>query len=405
MDDAARWLKDREALGFSKRGEARALRSFREMLGAVFAELTVESYEKLYPRRDGKGAEPVWVCRCVCGGAVSMRTSALQNGDRKNCGRCAEKLGTNWTELQLRRLALSVEFEGTLGVYSVAGPKLIIGVRDYSDVLVRTLCAEFGMGNVTYAQPKWHGRIAQWQVTGLEAAVLARHVAPYMVCKKQQAELVAGFSIKSHSSGKVTAEIQSERMRLRARTKELNRRGPRDPDPAWAPLAAEWIAWAANAPAENRYELLAWAIEWEGYICIREKPSASSVGGLTHSPVVGLSQVAHRGCLLNVVNALSGGLGKLSGVLRPQRETWAPMQCWTVTGFTDAKRLAAGLAPHLKCKKRLAELVQEFPEWPHAPEPMPKSVLDKRRELAAESKLVNAYDYEYRSLFEEDDPP
>src|SRR3990167_6202666 len=168
MDDVAKWLKDREALGFSKRGEARALHSFQEMLKpSVFWGLTVVSYERLYPRRDGLGAEPVWVCRCVCGGTVSMRTSALQNGDRKNCGRCAELVGQGWSEQLLRKLALSIEFEGSLGVYPSVGPKLTVGVRDYSEGLVRSLCEETGIGSVTFTSfvEEGRGRVAQWQVS------------------------------------------------------------------------------------------------------------------------------------------------------------------------------------------------------------------------------------------------
>ena len=393
MDDEARWKKNREALGFSKKGEAQALRSFREMSELVFGDLKVVSYEKLYVRHDGKGAEPMWLCSCACGGNVVARASALRAEDLKNCGKCGLLVQRNWGEQLLRRLALSLEFKGTMGIYEKgtgsATAKISIAVRDYARELLDVTCGELGVGSVTIAKYEDRGFMAQWQLAGGEAVALAKAVAPYMVCKKEQAEMVANYDPGSRGV-KVAPDVRAERMRLCLRTKELNKKGPRDVSPEWASLKEKWVVWIATASVQERMNLLAWSIEWEGFIGVYERASTESARGVSHGIQIGIPQSVHRTCLLEIMLELAGGIGHLGAVRASSKLGHSAMRNWTVQGIGGGKKLAHELIPFLKCKKRLAETVVEFPEWDNAPLPMPDEIFQKRHALAMESKRINA---------------
>ena len=177
-------------------------------------------------------------------------------------------------------------------------------------------------------------------------------------------------------------------MRLYTRTKELNKRGPRDVNPEWAAAAGAWMDWISTAPAQQCAEILAWSIEWEGNIGVHERVSPASYRGVSHGVEIAIPQSVHRFCLLQIMQKLAGGRGYFTGVQIDPRPGNAARRTWKVEGLADAKVLAKLLVPHLRYKKRLAELVTEFPECDT--KPVPLDIFTKRRALAEESKRLNS---------------
>lgn len=73
----------------------------------------------------------------------------------------------------------------------------------------------------------------QTNITGARAIALCGSMAPFMLTKQRQAELVAGWPVVR--SGRVPEAVAIERAAIRAEIRRLNRRGPLDP-PAETPV-------------------------------------------------------------------------------------------------------------------------------------------------------------------------
>lgn len=390
----ARWLVDRRAIGLRPLTSPvillRARRAFYRMLGARFGQLVVGRYEGLHTFVGGHAPDKKWRCVCACNAQIVTRGSPLLSGESRSCGACHfTRPIPNWGELTLRKVALSFEFEGSIGVYKIT-PLMVISVRGYSGAYLESLWREVGIG--TYGQEKPKGN-AVWTAAGVDAINLSTALLPYLVTKAAQARCVSDYPLGQRNK-RVTQEMRQLRAKLHTETLGLNRRGPKLADPGWSARVVEWVTWAERVATEaQRMELLAACIEFEGALGVRERVNPGSARGLSHGVYLNVAQATYRVGLLEIVSALAGGLGRVSSSQEPPREGWSPMSGWWVTGTETAKRLARGFHPYmLTFKQRLAELIAEYPDWGRAPMPVPAEMFARRSELAAESKALNACD-------------
>ena len=385
--DERRWIKDREAKGLAI-PTAPSLQSFCAEVGRTYYQLTVVGYAGIHVTEGKRASDTIWRCRCACPTQteLTVRQSFLRNGTVKSCGRCTLGTPRQWPEQLLRKLALSFELEGAIGIYNV--PKLVIGVRSYSIELLQRLKAETSVGAIT-EYTNSYGRVAQWQIAGVEAKLLARHVAPFSICKHEQWRLVEKFPIGDRGQ-RVSVEMADERDDLRAASRELNKRGPEASSADdWKDRAASWKGWIASAPIESRMELLAWAIEWEGHMGIGERVCEGGARGVAHALQFGACQSTHRETLLEVIRCLAGNIGNITRRTQ-KRSREAPMSVWRLDSEAVVKKLASELILALVAKRELAQLILEYPTWGRAPLPIPDDIFQKRRALAKESKRINA---------------
>lgn len=384
-ENLSRWLEDRAALGWaSMKGITDSTKAlFRQMPGRKFFALAVLRYHSLRPRTDGKGGIPIWECECACGNTVTRRQDDLLNGATTSCSQCPSSRLTNLTSNTLRYLALAIELEGSIGCYKIS-PVVAIGVRDYSKCLLEMLQKETLLGRISSAGPQK----VQWRVTGGEAIGLCKQLMPFLVTKRRQAEAVVSFPLGARNE-RVSPEKRVERNRLWDLTRQLNKRGPRPPAPEWQENAVQWrLDIAAMLPTE-RARLLSMAIEFEGNLGVHEHQHEPSRNGVRHDTTVGVPQAVQRTVLLELIQLLSGGLGYITAPDKPKDPKHSPMRHWVVESIEHTKRLAKQMLPHLMGKRPIAELILQFPEWPHRPFPVPDADFATRRKLAIESKRLN----------------
>ena len=282
-----------------------------------------------------------------------------------------------------------MELEGCLGLYPGAGgPRLVLSVRSYAQACVDAFAKDLGIGSVG---PTKNSTYATWGAHGKEAQALLAVALPYFVCKRAQAQALVEYPIAATRGTQLTTAQKAERLRLEALVCKLNEKGPKEPRLDWTGHAQDWIDWAKRAPLTERADLLAWAIEWEGTIHVREKSTAGAARGVSHGVGIGVVQSEHRRCLLEIIQALAGGVGSIGSTGRMvSLPGHAKMLSWWESRIRETKELVGALVPYLSCKRRLAELVVAFPEGPAPPVRTPLEVFKLRERLAEESKRINA---------------
>jgi hypothetical protein len=362
--DAAveRWRADRTRLGYGARGEARGAETIRTMLGRRFGSLVVVSYDSLKPRLDNIGGKVYWLCQCDCGKSRPIKAENLlvTLGATRSCGECAPVV-PDWTADALRQIALSVEWEGSVGVYETLTPKhilgayhsprIVVGVRASTDVLLYRLQELAGVGSVglannSQAAAGLRAEPAQWQVTGPPASKLAAALEPYFICKYEQARLVAEYPHGAHHIP-VSVEVFEQRRAAARRTAQLNATGPHT-----APAEADQRAacWAQGLTEPERMRLLALSLDFEGCISARERH------GKYRSASISVSQAQRRVALLTVVQQLAV-CGRVSGGAADDTGRLDAMCTWAVHSESEVASLAQQVAPYLLLKRQQAEAV------------------------------------------------
>lgn len=365
--DAAvkRWKADRVKLGYSARGEARGADTVRSMPGRRFGSLVVVRYDSLRPRPDGIGGKVWWLCLCDCGNSRPIKAENLLTrfGPSRSCGECPP-LVPEWTAEALRQVALSVEWEGSVGVYETLtpgyalgayhSPRIVVGVRASTDALLYRLQELAGVGSVGLANNSkaaagLRSEVAQWQVTGPAASQLAAALEPFFITKYEQAKLVAEYPHGAHHIP-VTAEMFEQRRAAARRTAQLNATGPQ-PAPSEADQRA--ACWTQGLTEPERMRLLALSIDFEGCISARER------SGKYRSASISVSQAQRRAALLTVAQQLAacGQVSKGSADVTGRIDS---MRSWGVYSETEVASLAQKVAPYLLVKRQQAEAVSAF---------------------------------------------
>lgn len=357
-----RWKADRSKLGYSARGEARGADTVRTMLGRRFGSLVVVKYDSLKPRHDGTGGKVWWLCQCDCGKSRPIKAENLlvASGATRSCGECPP-LVPEWTADALRQVALSVEWEGSVGVYETLGPKyalgayhsprIVVGVRASTDALLYRLqelagVGSVGLANSSQAAAGLKAETAQWQVTGPTASKLATALEPYFITKYEQARLVAEYPHGAHHVP-VTVGMFEQRRAAARRTAQLNATGPR-PAPSEADQRA--ACWTQGVTEPERMRLLALSIDFEGCIYARER------FGKYRSASISVSQAQRREALLTVVQQLAV-YGRVSGGSVDAVGKLDAMCSWGVYSEAEVAYLARDIAPYLLVKRQQAEAV------------------------------------------------
>lgn len=309
-------------------------------------------------------------------------------------------MNDNPSEMDLRYLALAIEFEGTIGVYrynvtpkggktyECYNPIISIGQVLERRQLLDNLFALTGVGTVKgrndKAQPN-HRAMGQWQVFGSEAVALAEKLEPYLVTKRRQAQLVAAYMVGKRGL-KVSEEAMAARRAAYTETLQLNRTGPRSPEPSWAAYTAEWLEWCARARAEDRMRLMGCSLDFEGNVTIERFKSEMGHRGVSHKPLIQVGQVVHRKCLMEIVMALArcGAIGDL----QPEKGNHSATLRWIVSG-PKASALAKDVADHLLAKRDAALALANFPfteQERRDRDPVPQSMFDRREALYNQAK-------------------
>lgn len=362
--DAAveRWKADRAKLGYSARGEARGADTVRTTLGRRFGSLVAVKYDSLKPRPDGIGGKVWWLCQCDCGKSRPIKAENLLTrfGPTRSCGECP-LLVPKWAADALRQVALSVEWEGSVGVYETLtpeyarganhSPRIVVAVRASTSALLYRLQELAGVGSVglannSQAAAGLRAEMAQWQVTGPTASKLAAALEPYFITKYEQAQLVAEYPHGAHHIP-VTTEMFEQRRAAARRTAQLNATGPR-PAPAEADQRA--ASWTQGVTEPERMRLLALSIDFEGCISAREQH------GKYRSASISVSQAQRRVALLTVVQQLAV-YGRVSGGSADTAGRLDSIHTWAVNSEAEVVYLAQDIAPYLLVKRQQAEAV------------------------------------------------
>lgn len=315
------------------------------------------------------------------------------------------------TELDLRELALAVEWEGTVGLYRAKTfskltskwytyyqPVVSVGqVTERVCLLERLQKLAGGVGRIggMNATKRRSGEraMSSWQVNGPEAVELARKLAPYLITKAEQARIVAAYVV-GRQGVKTSPEALAAREAAYQRTLQLNHVGQLEPDPAWESLTEGWMKWISGASEAERMQLLASAIDLEGCITVGRHKNPGH-HGVTHSPMIQITQVERRGCLLKVAQTLSAGAGLITKHCNSGTANSVPALFWHMAGPAVAS-LAGRLAPFLTAKGYKARALAEFPTFgevtSNGRDPMPDWVFAKREEI-------------YRAVVDKKEPP
>jgi len=230
-------------------------------------------------------------------------------------------------------------------------PRIVVGVRASTDVLLYRLQELSGVGSVglannSQAAAGLRAEPAQWQVTGPTASKLAAALEPYFVCKYEQARLVAEYPHGAHHIP-TTAEMFEQRRVAARRTAQLNATGPH-PAPAEADQRA--ACWVQGLTEPERMRLLALSLDFEGCISARERL------GKHRSASISVSQAQRRVALLTVVQQLAA-CGRVSGGATDATEKLDAMRSWAVHSESEVASLAQKVAPYLLVKRQQAEAV------------------------------------------------
>jgi hypothetical protein len=135
-------------------------------------------------------------------------------------------------ELEFAYLAGIIDGEGTISVCMVHRPDGVnalhkmLGVFNTNYTLIAWLKERFG--GVVHSRTrsdKWKQE-HQLKWSAEEASELLAKVLPYLVIKKEQAEIFIQLH-KTKGVTKVSAEVQELREKLVNRCQELNKRGPK----------------------------------------------------------------------------------------------------------------------------------------------------------------------------------
>lgn len=360
-----RWKADRAKLGYGARGEARGEDTVRAMLGRRFGSLTVVKYDSLKPRPDNIGGKVWWLCQCDCGKSRPIKAENLLTrfGSTRSCGECPSQV-PEWTADALRQVALSIEWEGSVGVYETLtpeyalgayhSPRIVVSVRASTDALLYRLRKLAGVGSVglannSQAAAGLRAEMAQWQVTGPAASKLAAALEPYFVTKYEQAKLVAEYPHGARHIP-VTAGMFEQRRASACRTARLNATGPK-PAPAEADQRA--ARWTQGVTGPERMRLLALSIDFEGCISARERH------GKYQSASISVSQAQRRSALLTVVHQLAV-CGRVSRGSADATGKLDSIHTWAVNSEAEVVCLAQDIAPYLLVKRPQAEAVSAF---------------------------------------------
>ncbi len=64
---------------------------FIDLVGQRFGSLAVQRRGEDYISRGGKRRDPRWICLCLCGNEVPVRSSDLRLGKSKKCRKCSKR--------------------------------------------------------------------------------------------------------------------------------------------------------------------------------------------------------------------------------------------------------------------------------------------------------------------------
>lgn len=309
-------------------------------------------------------------------------------------------MNDNLSGMDLRYLALAIEFEGTIGVYrynvtpkggktyECYNPIISVGQvlerRQLLDKLFALTAVGTVKGRNDKVQPN-HRAMGQWQVFGSEAVALAGKLEPYLVTKRRQAQLVAAYVVGKRGL-KVSEESLAARRAAYGETLQLNRTGPRSPEPSWAKYAEEWLEWCARTRAEDRMRLMGCSLDFEGNVAIERFKSEMGHRGVSHKPIIYVAQVEHRKCLMEIVMALAR-CGAINS-MRPAEGNHAATLRWQISG-PKASTLAKDVADHLLAKRDAAMALASFPFTEQERcqrDPVPQSMFDRREALYNQAK-------------------
>jgi hypothetical protein len=141
----------------------------------------------------------------------------------------------NWTEKELAYLAGIIDGEGSFCLHNFGthrfGSGLAIGNTDLR--LMEWIHSHFG--GVVRAErrtsAKWK-QIWRWTAKASEIEAITRAVLPYLIVKRQQAELLLAYRatvapvVNTKSSTNDTShEVKQERFRIHTELRALNKRG------------------------------------------------------------------------------------------------------------------------------------------------------------------------------------
>lgn len=135
---------------------------------------------------------------------------------------------SNVSEINWARLATWIDGEGCIRLQSSGGRRLhcymalhvIIGQKDAR--LISWLKANFG-GNAWF-RPKARYPIWYWRTRGTDTAEILRRCLPYLIVKREQAELALEYrSTLTKGRSKITVELAAQRTGLIMRLNALKK--------------------------------------------------------------------------------------------------------------------------------------------------------------------------------------
>lgn len=126
---------------------------------------------------------------------------------------------------------ITIPGRGENGPLSV---RIDVGMSDSAQPLLKSLACRYG-GKVRFSRApsrKWKGAHA-WGVFGKSAAELLRRILPYMMLKRDQAQMairlqdiIDGLSRRPNGSAEWTTEARGRGKAIRRAIQQLNRKGP-----------------------------------------------------------------------------------------------------------------------------------------------------------------------------------